>query len=112
MHKGIPKAMQRRIDAMVSIKARLERAGFSLTTVDDKYGLARGCASKTLVEPNLAGERAISAVLKTHPHLLWRERYRANGQRKDPQPMENYERPPTLKERRKAGAANPLQAAA
>lgn len=112
MHMAISKSMQRRLDATVKIKARLERAGFSLRDVDRDYGLAKNCASKTLQEPNLAGERAIAAALKTHPHLLWRERYYADGRRKDPQPAENYLRPPTRKERQKSHPADPFQVAA
>jgi Ner family transcriptional regulator len=109
---AISKAMQRRLDAMAQIKARLELAGWSLSKIESKYRLSRGAASKTLQEPNLEGERAIAAVLKTHPHLLWRERYHSDGRRKNPQPMDNYQRPPTRNERRRAAEANSIQAAA
>lgn len=112
MHMAISKSMQRRIDATAKIKARLETAGFSLRDVDRIYGLAKNCASKTLQEPNLAGERAIAAALKTHPHLLWRERYHSDGRRKEPQPAENYNRPPTRKQRQKVDLTNPFQVAA
>lgn len=115
MHMRIDKSMQRRLDAIANIKARLERAGLSLRDIDRRYGLARCTASRALQEPNLAGERAIAAALKTHPHLLWRERYHADGRRKDPQPMSNYQRPPTRKQRQRAAELepiDPIQAAA
>ncbi|MCD2176480.1 helix-turn-helix domain-containing protein [Rhizobium sp. C1] len=109
----IDKSMQRRLDAIAKIKARLVLAGITFRDIDRRYGLARCTASRTLQEPNLAGERAIAAALKTHPHLLWRERYHADGRRKDPQPMENYHRPLTRKKRQRAvEPIDPIQAAA
>ncbi len=99
---AIAKSMRARIEMAAKIKARLELKGWSLSRIDREYQLPTNTAATTLREPNLRGERAIAAVLKTHPHLLWRERYHGDGRRKDPQPMENYVRPPTRKQRRVA----------
>ncbi len=82
MHMRIDKSMQRRLDAIANIKARLERAGFSLRDIDRLYNLPRCTASRALQEPNFAGELAIAKALSTSPHLLWRERYHVDGRRK------------------------------
>ncbi len=37
MHMRIDKSMQRRLDAIANIKARLERAGLSLRDIDRRY---------------------------------------------------------------------------
>ncbi len=115
MHMRIDKSMQRRLDAIANIKARLERAGFSLRDIDRLYNLPRCTASRALQEPNFAGELAIAKALNTSPHLLWRERYHVDGRRKAPQPMSNYQRPPTRKQRQRAAELepiDPIQAAA
>lgn len=97
------KAATARLEESNRVKNRLSLAGFSLLEVDRQYGLPRGTAGTTLREPNLAGERAIAAILKTRPHLLWRSRYHADGRRKAPQPAENYQRS-TMRERREAAS--------
>lgn len=89
-----------RLKEMERVKRLLSRVGFTLRDVDREYGLPRGIAGRTLVEPNIKGERAIAAALKSRPHLLWGSRYHGDGTRKAPQPKENYQRPPTLSERR------------
>ena len=66
-----------------SIKARVIEAGLSFAKIDRSFRLPDGTARQTLREPNLAGERAIAAALKTRPHLLWSSRYRPNGQRRE-----------------------------
>ncbi len=96
------KAAKLRLDEMIRVKNLLLTAGFSLLDVDREYQLPRGTAGTTLREPNAAGERAIAAALKALPHLLWRSRYHSKGDRKSPQPKANYERPPTMRERRAA----------
>ncbi|WP_234689407.1 helix-turn-helix domain-containing protein [Allorhizobium ampelinum] len=58
--------------------------------MDQAYGLPTGTAGNAVHEPHLAGERAIAAALKTHPHLLWFSRYFSSGERMNPQPSENY----------------------
>lgn len=96
-----------RLKEMKSLKSRLFEAGITLRDVDRAYQLPTGIAGRTLVEPNIKGERALAAALKTRPHLLWRSRYHPDGSRRTPQPPENYERLPTMQERRKSH--EPLQ---
>lgn len=95
------KAAKARLEEATRVKSRLTLAGFSLLDVDRLYQLPRGTAGTTLREPNAAGERAIAAVLKTRPHLIWRSRYHSDGRRKSPQPAENYQRS-TMRERRQS----------
>ncbi len=97
------KAAKARLEEANRVKNRLTLAGFSLLEVDRQYGLPRGTAGTTLREPNLAGERAIAAILKSRPHLLWRSRYHSDGRRKTPQPAENYQRS-TMRARREAAS--------
>ncbi len=94
-----------KLEELASIKSKLLLAGLSLYDVDRRFNLSRGTAGTTLREPNSAGERAIAAALGTKAHLLWPSRYRPSGQRRSPQPRENYERPPTMRQRQKAAGA-------
>ncbi|WLD95786.1 helix-turn-helix domain-containing protein [Agrobacterium leguminum] len=96
-----------RLQEMERVKRLLLLAGIALRDVDREYDLPRGIAGRTLVEPNIKGERAIAAALKTRPHLLWQSRYHGNGTRRTPQPKENYIRPPTMAERRAEADARP-----
>ncbi|MFC3074648.1 helix-turn-helix domain-containing protein [Shinella pollutisoli] len=98
------KAAKARLDEATRVKNRLDELGFSLLDVDRRFNLPRGTAGTTLREPNAAGERAIAALLKTRPHLIWRSRYHADGRRKSPQPSENYQRF-TKRDRRQAAEA-------
>lgn len=91
-----------KLEELAAIKHKLILAGLSLYDIDRRYNLPRGTAGTTLREPNTAGERAIAAALGTKAHLLWPSRYRPSGQRRSPQPRENYERPPTMRQRQKA----------
>ena len=102
MHRArtADKAVKLRLEEIARIKGLLTLAGLSLIGIDRTYGLSRGTCGNTLQQANLAGERAIAAALNTRPHLLWRSRYHASGTRKMPQPSENYERPPTMRQRR------------
>lgn len=104
------KAAKARLDEATRVKSRLTELGYSLYDVDRLYDLPRGTAGTTLREPNASGERAIAALLKTRPHLLWRTRYHADGRRKTPQPAENYQRS-TKRDRRQAAEAQPQAAA-
>lgn len=80
----------RRLAEIGRIRDRLTRAKIKLTDIDKTYDLPAGTAGNAVHEPNLAGERAIAAALKTRPHLLWRTRYHSDGQRFAPQPTVNY----------------------
>lgn len=97
MHPTSPKGkagarLRDRMEELDRIKSKLLFAGLTLLRIDELYNLPRGTCGTTLREPNAAGERAIAAVLKTKPHLLWRSRYHSSGARLQPQPAENYER--------------------
>ncbi|PRA87952.1 hypothetical protein CQ054_06020 [Ochrobactrum sp. MYb29] len=84
------RAQRKRLDEIARIKRKLFMAQISLVDIDREYGLPTGTAGNTLYEPHVAGERAIAAALETRPNLLWFSRYHADGQRKSPQPSDNY----------------------
>ena len=86
-----------RVAEQARIKAKLLEAGLPLAEVDRRYGLVSGTARTTLREPSVRGERAIAAALGARPHLLWKSRYRSNGQRRKPQ---NWTPTPTMAQRR------------
>jgi Ner family transcriptional regulator len=95
MHRDLPadknnRAERRRLEEVARIKGRLILEKLTLAQIDEDYKLPRGTAGNAVHEPHLAGERAIAAALKTRPHLLWRSRYHADGDRLLPQPVENY----------------------
>nr|WP_246400135.1 helix-turn-helix domain-containing protein [Rhizobium metallidurans] len=85
---------------MNRVKRLLSEAGLTLTSIDRDYRLSLGTCGNTLQQANLAGERAIAAALRRRPEHLWRTRYHADGQRRSPQPPENYARPPSMRARR------------
>ncbi len=93
------------IQRAAKIKDALYVRGISLSDIDREFALPIGTASTTLREPNAKGEVAIAAALAVEPHALWIERYEPGGQRREPQPRENYRRPPTLRQRRNDKAA-------
>lgn len=86
----ISRADRKRLEEIARIKSKLILAQIKLTDIDEKYKLPRGTAGNAVHEPHVAGERAIAAALKTRPHLLWFSRYHSNGERRSPQPAENY----------------------
>lgn len=90
------------VEEQQRIKLKLETLGFTLAMIDARYGLIDGCARNTMREPNLRGERAIAAMLNTHPHLLWPSRYRPNGERRRPLDYTSF---PTREQRRNAEGA-------
>jgi Ner family transcriptional regulator len=92
MHRDTPsdKVELRRLEEVARIKGRLIVAKLTLSQIDKDYNLPAGTAGNAIHEPHLAGERAIAAALKTRPHLLWRTRYHADGERRSPQPAGNY----------------------
>lgn len=94
------KAAKLRLDEMIRVKRLLSETGLTLTGIDKEYGLALGTCGNTLQQANLAGERAIAAALRRRPEHLWRSRYHPDGQRRSPQPPENYARPPSMRARR------------
>lgn len=97
MHPTSPKGkagarLRDRKEELARIKHLLLMNGLTLSSVDAQFKLARGTAGTALREPNIAGERAIAAALRSKPHLLWPSRYFADGRRLKPQPADNYER--------------------
>ncbi len=95
MHRAVEtgkrtRAEDRRLKEVGRIRDLLTRAKLTLAKIDEDYKLPRGTAGNAVHEPHVAGERAIAAALGTRPHLLWFSRYHADGQRKCPQPAENY----------------------
>lgn len=104
MHRArtADKAAKLRLDEMTRVKKLLALAGFTLLDVDREYRLPRGSAGSALRHPHLRGERAIAAILKERPDVLWASRYNVDGTRKTPQPKANYNRLPTMAERREA----------
>ncbi len=91
-----------RILEALKIKERLALFGLTLSDVDRLYTLAPSTARVTLVQPNKAGENAISAALGMPASDLWPSRYHKTGQRRS---QLDYSRPPTLAQRRKAAGA-------
>lgn len=85
------------IEERERIQNRLDRAGIVLAMIDRDFNLSDGAARNAMREPNARAERAIAAVLNTHPHLLWPSRYRPNGERRKPQ---DWTRVPTMEQRR------------
>lgn len=95
-----------RIREAQSIKGDLAVLGYSLSDIDRQYGLPAGTARDTLRSPNRRGEEAIADALGVRPSKLWSLRYdRTTGQRLSPQPRTNYDRPPTIPQRRKMAEA-------
>lgn len=88
------------ITRIAKIKEALFVRGLTFADIDRHYRLPDGTARTTLREPNAKGEAAIAAALALEPKSLWSERYDAGGQRLEPQPPQNYRRPPTLRQRR------------
>ena len=90
------------IEQTQNIKAKLAMKGWTLSAIDRKYKLPASTARTTLREANRRGEEAIATALEVQPHTLWPLRYnQVTGQRLSPQPSKNYERPPTILQRRK-----------
>lgn len=93
------------IDRAAKIRHDLHVRGLTFADIDRLHDLPPGTARSAWRHPHAAGEAAIAAALACGPHELWPERYDAGGQRLQPQPHENYRRPPTLSQRRKQAAA-------
>lgn len=93
------------IERAAKIKSQLFERGFSLNRLDKEHSLPRNSISCCLREPNAAAEAVLAEVLTIPAHELFPERYENSGQRKSPQPPENYSRPPTMAQRRKSKAA-------
>ncbi len=94
------------IQRAAKIREALFMRGLNFADIDRAYDLPRNTAHLTAHrEPNRKGEAALADALACEPHELWPERYDASGQRLEPQPRENYRRPPTMRQRRNDEAA-------
>jgi Ner family transcriptional regulator len=93
------------ISRAAKIKEALFVRGLTFADIDRHYGLPDSTARNTIRHPHQAGEAAVADALACEPHELWPERYDAGGQRLEPQPRENYRRPPTFEQRRNNEAA-------
>jgi Ner family transcriptional regulator len=89
-----------RIAESQRVKNLLELAGYRLSDIDRLHRLPRGSAGESLRQPHLAAERAIAKALGEPAERLWPSRYDASGRRLSPQPSANYDRPPTIRQRR------------
>lgn len=87
------------------IKEALFVRGLTFADIDRAYELPEGTARSVWRHPHAAGEAAVAAALACEPHELWPERYGAGGQRLEPQPRENYRRPPSMRQRQNRRAA-------
>lgn len=93
---------KKKVDEQSSIKAKLLQAGLTFEKISKVYGIPSSTLRAAMRSPHANAERVIAAALRTKPHLLWRTRYHASGQRRSPQ---DYDRVPTLAQRRNEQAA-------
>jgi Ner family transcriptional regulator len=84
------------------IRSALFLKGLSFSGVDRHFNLPRGTAYTALREPNPTWRGRAVGSLGWSPQAIWPERYDSRGHRLDRQPLRNYERPPTMRQRRKA----------
>ena len=94
------------IQRAAKIRDALFVRGLTFTDIDRRYKLPAGSAYLAAHrEPNAKGEAALAVALDFEAHEMWPERYDASGHRLEPQPHENYRRPPSRRQRRKDEAA-------
>ena len=72
------------------IKAQVRKRCGSLAAVARRAGMADAALRVALVLPRAEAERAIATALDVHPMVIWPSRYLPNGERKRPQPVDNY----------------------
>lgn len=74
------------------IKARIRKSGLSMSEVARRAGVPSHQLRHALITPREDGERVISEFLGIPPQRIWPSRYNKDGQRKRPQPRQNYSR--------------------
>ncbi|QDY99095.2 transcriptional regulator [Nitratireductor mangrovi] len=89
------------IQRSAKIRDALYVRGLKFKDIDEHFRLPTGTAWRTMREPNPKGEAALCEVLDMAPTALWPERYDADGERLNPQPLSNYKSLPTMSERRR-----------
>ena len=72
------------------IKAAVRKKGITLADVARRAGLNGAALRIALVLPRAEAERAIADALGVHPMMIWPSRYHENGNRRRPQPVDNY----------------------
>ncbi len=81
------------------IKAAIGRKGMTLTGLARSEGISTSACRASLIKPSPAGDQAISRFIDVPLHVLWPDRYDANGNRLIP-----------IKPRKKKSVAPPLAA--
>lgn len=76
------------------IKAAVRKRGITLADVARRHGLKDASLRLALTLPRAEAERAIAAALDLHPMVIWPSRYRSDGERLRPQPVDNYRHQP------------------
>ena len=72
------------------IKARIRKRGTTLAAVARRAGMTDASVRIALSLPRAEAERVIAAALGVHPMVIWPSRYHADGERRRPQPVDNY----------------------
>ena len=72
------------------IKAAVRKTGRTLADIARTANLTGGALRLALVLPRAEAERAIAAALDVHPMKIWPSRYHQDGERRRPQPVDNY----------------------
>lgn len=72
------------------IKAAVRRRGVSLAGVGRSAGIKGASLRMALTLPRADAEAAIAKFLGVHPKVIWPSRYEQSGERKRPQPVDNY----------------------
>lgn len=76
------------------IKARVRKRGTTLEAIARRVGMSGSALRHALTLPRAEAEQAIAAALDVHPKEIWPSRYRADGERMRPQPVDNYRHAP------------------
>ena len=72
------------------IKAAVRKSGSTLAAIARRAGRTPGALGLALTLPRAEAERVIAAALDVHPMVIWPSRYHADGERRRPQPVDNY----------------------
>jgi len=72
------------------IKAAVRKRGLTLSAIARGVGISGNALGHALDRPRADAERAIADALNLHPKVIWPSRYDSEGNRKRPQPRDNY----------------------
>ncbi len=73
------------------IKAAVRKSGTSLAALARDAGMSPNAFTHVLRFPRATAERVIAHALGVHPKVIWPSRYLRDGNRKNPQPVVNYQ---------------------